>query len=365
MNLMWLNEQQLFDSKFDDFRRTHDFDWEWWKFLAFIEPMKYYSFLPRFADNNSIKLCPWKNHLGRKNKFDLSMLKNPVGKDIDELCNNRAKEILKLMNDMQLPIMVHWSGGIDSTVVLVSLLKNFTSEELKNVVVALNISSINENPAFFNKHVLGKFKLFDSSHWAPTVDMLSTHIHITGQYADQLFPTGKILSMERKNPGYALTPLDKSCEWWMRPIITDAANLGINLQNVGDFYWWTSFNYRWSEIELKDILELIDFCTADTYFTYKANHIHWFNTEEFQQWSIGDYDRSTKLDIKQYKIDFKKYIYRYDRNAEYLLYKTKVGSTRSHKFKTPSIFGFLEDGSTIDIDNINSYQLLENFYTVD
>jgi hypothetical protein len=44
----------------------------------------------------------------------------------EDCCNKRAVEIINLSRRLNKPIRVLYSGGIDSTLTLVSLIKNFT-----------------------------------------------------------------------------------------------------------------------------------------------------------------------------------------------------------------------------------------------
>lgn len=360
--LVWINEVQFLDPKFDEFREQHQFDWAWWHKITLLDDkFKYYSFLPRFNSNS--KLCPWNNHLGQDQDNYFKINTSIPAKSIENICEIRAKEFLQIMKDRQLPLMVHWSGGIDSTLVMVAILNNFPAEELKNVVVALNVSSIKENERFFIKHILGKFELVDASHWLPDRENLQNYIHVSGQYADQLFPTGRILNQDRETPGIALTPLaGVNCAWADR-IIEDANCKGIILQNLGDLYWWISFNYRWAEMDLKDILELTTTYDSEQFVQYKLNHLHWFKTDDFQQWSLCNVDRSSKLSNKLYKTEFKRYIYQYDRNADYFINKPKIGSSRAKTILEPAIFGFLDNGNTVNINSPDIFKLLDAFYS--
>jgi len=64
---------------------------------------------------------------------------NNFNKKISTICDERALEIQDKLLSSNKELYVMWSGGIDSTAVLVSILKNFKSEALKRVVVCLNL----------------------------------------------------------------------------------------------------------------------------------------------------------------------------------------------------------------------------------
>ena len=64
----------------------------------------------------------------------------PMRKTLEEVCDERARGILRDADALDVPVGVMWSGGIDSTLVLVSLIKNATSGQKKRVTVLLKPS---------------------------------------------------------------------------------------------------------------------------------------------------------------------------------------------------------------------------------
>ena len=64
-------------------------------------------------------------------------------KSFDEICDDKARELLNRMGNKKLAVM--YSGGVDSTLILCSLLKMATKQELKRVVVLLSNESIGES----------------------------------------------------------------------------------------------------------------------------------------------------------------------------------------------------------------------------
>lgn len=83
---------------------------------------------------------------------------SPMKRPFEELCNERARELLMRADALGSSIYVLWSGGIDSTLVLVSLLKNASTAQKKNIVVLLSEESIGENPRFYQEHIRGKLR---------------------------------------------------------------------------------------------------------------------------------------------------------------------------------------------------------------
>ena len=79
-----------------------------------------------------------------------------------EVTDRRALDIKKIINETDRPIFIQWSGGIDSTVCLISLIKNLSEQEKKNIVISMSGDSIVENPQMYNKFLKGKFQIIDS-----------------------------------------------------------------------------------------------------------------------------------------------------------------------------------------------------------
>ena len=71
-----------------------------------------------------------------------------------EIMDRRALDLLKLNSK----IYVTWSGGVDSTGILVSILKNWPEADLSRVVVLCNVYSAEEYPEFFNT-IVKKFQV--------------------------------------------------------------------------------------------------------------------------------------------------------------------------------------------------------------
>ena len=96
--------------------------------------------------------------IGFDNQFNL--VENPFTEfptnftsTFEELTNRRAVELW----DIGKPVRLWWSGGIDSTCALVSLLK--TRRLDSNLIVYLSTDSVKENPRFYDLLVNKKLNL--------------------------------------------------------------------------------------------------------------------------------------------------------------------------------------------------------------
>jgi len=115
----------------------------------------------RFVTRHGEWSLPWKQELPPT--FEMPEYDPLFAKSFSQVTDERALEIKKLINEHNQKFAVMYSGGIDSTIVLCALIKNLTSEELKNVVIATSSHAIVENPTFWQQFVYGKFKILDSA----------------------------------------------------------------------------------------------------------------------------------------------------------------------------------------------------------
>ena len=97
--------------------------------------------------------------------------------------------------------------------------------------------------------------------------------------------------------------------------------------NYYDFYWWYMFNVTWAGIKIRN-LEFQTNNTPESLQVYLDNFVHWFDTNNYQQWSMNNNKISIKYgtNIAEYKLVAKQYIYEFDQNEWYYKFKTKKNS---------------------------------------
>ena len=118
-----------------------------------------------------------------------------IDASFEELCNTRARQLLDhaIATDRKLAIL--YSGGIDSTLIMVSLLKVATPEELRNhTVCVLSNISIAEKRNFFNDHIMKKVPV-ESSYLFYAFLGNDKYIIVSGEGGDQLFGSAVIDAM--------------------------------------------------------------------------------------------------------------------------------------------------------------------------
>jgi len=281
----------------------------------------------------------------------------PMKKSFEEICNERALEILARAEKLGAPIYTFWSGGIDSTLVLISLLKNATPEQKKNIVVMMTEESIAEYPDFYRDHVYGKLRT-DSSMMFPY--MLGSNALITsGEQNDQLFGFDSIGKLILK---FGSSILHKPYEQdTFRQLFNDAgkepALTELFLQNFEkimraapvpitthfEYLWWINFSQKWQNSYLRMLTCVAPRNTPKITKEYMdMRYVSFYGTDDFQLWSMQNNDKKIKDEWRTYKWTCKDIIYDYTKDKDYRDNKTKRGSLRYVIVQQES-FGFIDE----------------------
>jgi hypothetical protein len=301
--------------------------------------------------------------------------------NFSEVSDLRALDIKKIINDTDRPIVVHWSGGIDSTVPMVSLLKNLSKEELSRVSIAMSGDSLLENPNFYNNFIKDKFKILDSENmlfndykekYNAYCIMADTGDCIFGsELGNKLYPRMKFIqedigslyhSVISKDVEYTVykdiiiqyfnnnlkaailqlkqySIFDKSIseflpgdekfgELFYKKIVNNVKTSNVPIHSLHDFFWWTIFSGRYLFCALR----------APVAYSLGSNKqslindclIQWFNNDQYQLWSMNNNNNGEKIAGPTqglYKIACKKYIFEFDKNEWYFHHKMKIVSS--------------------------------------
>jgi len=266
--------------------------------------------------------------------------------------------------------VLFYSGGIDSTVCLVALLKNLSDSELKNVIVAMSSESIIENPLFYIKFIKDKFKVIDSSKYTYNDVIEEGHSCITADLGDaifgtelgtKLYPRLKYLNNNLSNGSkkilekyfYTVSNDDVHYSIYSDIIIAylnshlenERTNFGklfyekvvhnIETSNgpvhsLHDFFWWIIFNIKYTFCAMRPGMVYSTGLNRKHLF-HDSGIINWFGTNEYQLWSLNNNNNGEKIKGNQsnsYKYAARKYIYDFDKNEWYFVHKLKIPSLK-------------------------------------
>jgi len=299
---------------------------------------------------------------------------NPnFSKTFTDITDQTANIILDSINKTDKQHLVFYSGGIDSTTVLVSLLKNLTISELNKISVCMSADSIIENPNFYLKYIKNKLNVIDSNDHDLKNHSEKNCISIVADLGDGLFGTElgtrmypQFFSLGKKL-GYktnTLTDLYKNLsnsdyhyskyknliieyfnsilqskhteydikdhlfgELYYTKLDNNIKTSTVPINSLHDFFWWIIFNVKFMHCALRP--GTIHSTGVDRTDIFTNSMINWYGTRDYQLWSMANNNNGEKIKgttQHSYKWAAKKYIYEFDKNDWYFSHKIKFAS---------------------------------------
>ena len=269
--------------------------------------------------------------------------------------------------DTNRQLKVYWSGGIDSTGVLVALIRTAKGDDLDRLTVCYTDTKTNNNTVegyfllsrnhsawglpyadtsideyelFFNKFIDGKLNVECISPLIAlefyskennyvmsnnTLQHISNtardgHLAVTGELGDQLFGSaafGHVNDLINETSKEFLK--SKQYQEYIDDIKKFNDACPISTEKLTDMLWWWNFAIKWCETRYRAALAVED--GSDL-----KNMLHFYDTEDFQKWSISNPDKKIKKTKQSYKWLLKDFIYDYTKDADYRDNKVKIGS---------------------------------------
>jgi hypothetical protein len=235
-------------------------------------------------------------------------------------------------------VNVLWSGGIDSTFIMTLMIDLGIADELYSqgrLTIGLNQDSIRENPVFYEKFIKPRYIncVVQANHLL--IDPKENEVIITGEMADNLVGSLTMKScVDYYNDfGVVHQPYGKSVDWLSRKLQKEEAktalrnfieqtvqNSPIEIISCHDLLWYLNFNFKWQAVNFRIVSHAKDEAIGNRLI---KNLKHFFNTDDFQMWSLmeGHYFEGTNWG--DYKKVMKKQIYQVTSDLEYYKNKTK------------------------------------------
>jgi hypothetical protein len=237
-------------------------------------------------------------------------------------------------------VYLMWSGGIDSTVVAVSILKYIKPSHRCNLHVVLSDFSKHENPIFYHKF-LKQFNQIDIGNFDPANINLANSIILDGEGGDQIFGSSSANRFFSQYPEKIMLPwrqnLDSIRSYWHNPDVPGFWEhfLGlvqftidqntVPVETCFDFFWWANFNFKLDATLIRHTLRLSD-NVDDSNFKYFAQTVmrRFYTHEGIQQWSMSA-GATDKINTAKKTVKWagRKYIYEFDHNEYYFREKRK------------------------------------------
>lgn len=209
-----------------------------------------------------------------------------------EACLSRAREIFDTHSG---PLYLAWSGGIDSTTMAASLLEVATPEERSRLTIVLSHHSVLENPSYFENHLL-KFPKVNILCDISNMLIEKKTVLITGELGDQLFGSDFLIDADFSKPYQDSVPqmLGPVAFERLHPIVTEAP---FPIRTTHDFFWWFNFSQKWQFVKYR----AYEHTTWNMQARYGNSFSHFFDSVDFQLWSLQNHDLKHGGDWASYK----------------------------------------------------------------
>lgn len=244
------------------------------------------------------------------------------------LMHKRALELLDLIKNSDRNLYIMWSGGVDSTAVVLSVLLNFPKSMYSRVKIVHTKFSIVEYTKFYEymKTVKG-LELIEIGAYALgkyCANIAETDYLITGFPADQLF--GSIINqkdeLHHTDDWRSFIPENKEA---IKQFEAAFQHYNLPITQLGQFLWFCNFAFKWDFV--------VNFIPQ---YAGRNNNLclPFFQPKYFQDWSVSNFDilhRYDQKDDEHYKIQIKEFIHANFPDDEYLR-KGKLGSLGRSKF---------------------------------
>jgi len=247
---------------------------------------------------------------------------------------------------------------VDSTCVLVSLLRNATAAQKQRIVVLLSEDSITEYPKFYREHIRGKV-LCRSAMLFPYI-IGTKNLLVNGEHNDQIFGSDITIEVINRFGAETITGAydPKLLQAFFEVKLEGNAEMAafyvelferlkeiapVPIKTNYEVLWWNNFAVKWQTVYAR-MLSFTARRNADKLSPkyLKDYYQPFFNTEAFQLWSMNNLDSRIRDGWRSYKWPAKEVIYEYTKDMDYLNTKIKRGSLQSLITKHAQ-FNFMDD----------------------
>lgn len=264
-----------------------------------------------------------------------------------------------------------WSGGVDSTAILVSLLKVGSLEFLKKLVVLYNTNSINENSYFYYNFIENRLTAEDIDDFKITGENYNKIMIIDGEFGNQImnhnYCTNLIYSGRydllddpwKTNKELSTLLFNVDNEFSNQLILDSVPHSPVPVETGFDLLWWMNFNFKFDNIVLRKIEPYTHNLTAEQTETFwNEGLVRFFTHPDMQIWSLlTTNQRREGLKITPKYVP-KKYIFDFDHN-EFWFYNKREEVSRSSKLMVQHHTPYTSSLVAID-KNWNKYYIADS-----
>jgi len=292
----------------------------------------------------------------------------------EECCQLRVKEILLNQENLDVPIRLLYSGGIDSSLILASFIKELGQAGAeKRIQLVLGMDSIEENPWMWEKIIRrSNFKFISGERHSN--DWGTDRILVGGEFNDQLLGSDVYRDlMIWKGQGILNVAWSESllieyflskgvsqvhAETWANIFSNQAKSAPCSVETMADFWWWINFSCKWSSVYFRILIYALD--SKNINQPYLENYYYQFyGSTDFQKWSMIDRVHKHQGNFINYKWHARDLVADFLQGDEYRM-KIKRGSLwklLSYKYGAEVIddnYQYIMDANPTDWYNPNN-----------
>jgi hypothetical protein len=256
-----------------------------------------------------------------------------------------ADEFCKKISQCNFTPYIFWSGGLDSTSILVSLLKVASSDLLSKLVVVCSQDSIQENAYFYYNYIDQKLQVLDLGKFQVTPDNYDKIIILDGEGGNEVMGWGGLTKLANyklfdflDTPWRSISDPTKiipgSNLFIYNLIIDSIKHSTVPINTVYDFIWWYGFNYKFEGMLLTKMIAFTALLNPEqSKHLFQHGMFRCYAHPEMQRWSMYSLDQC-RVKIKiAHKWHLKDYIYQFDHNDLWYSYKQQQPSYGNEFYK--------------------------------
>lgn len=253
-------------------------------------------------------------------------------KTYEEMAIERAEALKQLEGK----IYIMYSGGVDSTTAVTAFILSWSDEELQRVHILASTQSIGEFPEMWNL-ISEKFQGRITTSFVHVENACKDGYVITGEHGDQIFGSDVIKKVSK---AYGDEAIHQSWEEKMPAIYDSLFGESVSkkfievyrqttvaspfpIRSCFDWAWWYNFTNKWQHVKYR----LLSYKEWEDPKTNFPKIHHFFDTPDWQRWSLDNHDKKIENTLESYKITAKKFIVKHTGYFDYLA-KPKKGSLR-------------------------------------
>lgn len=237
-----------------------------------------------------------------------------------ECASLKIQEMDKIYQRTGKKFRLLYSGGVDSSVIFASFIDYYGVSKTKELLeISCSRESINENPWLWDRYIRKEnFNIVSSHdhnhHWS------DDRIILMGEGNDQLFGKSEFAGSRGYKNLYSKINPDDLAEYlnkfyfanndnrFTEILIKIGQRAPFAIDNLSLLVWWFNFALTWDSIMYRVLSQaIVDKLPVDS---VELGLIQFFNTENFQKWSLKYHDdyREEYANIDRFKFDSKKMI---------------------------------------------------------